>query len=263
MDGNRVKETPTARTLSRRELLALIGATAAAPLLGWAREQSTSQSRTSTPTQTPLQAAGAAAPSCVVRPQQTEGPYFVDEKLNRSDIRSDPSDGLVQPGVPLRLVFRISQIPGSSCSPLAGAVVDIWQCNALGVYSDFLDINGLFDTRGKKFLRGYQVTDARGKVEFITIYPGWYPGRTVHIHFKIRTDSASQHGHEFTSQLYFDESGTDQVHAQAPYASKGQHTLTNDRDRIFRDGGSQLMLQLTKDAQGYVGTFDIGLEMTG
>jgi len=263
MKRNLVKETSVARNLSRRELLGLIGATAAAPLLGWAREQSASEWRKSTPTQTPIQTAGAATPSCVVRPQQTEGPYFVDEKLNRSDIRSDPSDGLVQPGVPLRLVFRVSRISGSSCTPLSGAVVNIWQCNALGVYSDFLDLNGLFDTRGKKFLRGYQVTDARGEAEFITIYPGWYRGRTIHIHFKIRADSAPRRSHEFTSQLYFDESITDQVHAQAPYASKGRHMLQNDRDRIFRDGGNQLMLQLTKDAQGYVGTFDIGLKTTG
>lgn len=85
----------------------------------------------------------------------------------------------------------------------------------------------------------------------------------MHIHFKIRTDSASPRGHEFTSQLYFDDFITDQVHAQAPYAGKGQRTLKNDRDRVFRDGGNQLMLQLTKDARGYVGTFDIGLEMTG
>jgi protocatechuate 3,4-dioxygenase beta subunit len=203
-----------------------------------------------------------AMPSCVVRPPQTEGPYFVDEKLNRSDIRSDPSDGSVKQGVPLRLVFRVSRIADSSCTPISGAVVDVWQCDALGVYSDVQDINGLFDTRGKKFLRGYQVTDASGTAQFMTIYPGWYPGRTVHIHFKIRTDSASRRGYEFTSQLYFDDAITDQVHAQLPYVTKGQRTLKNGGDRIFRDGGNQLMLQLTKDAQGYLGTFDLGLRVT-
>jgi protocatechuate 3,4-dioxygenase beta subunit len=195
-----------------------------------------------------------------VRPQQTEGPYFVDEKLNRSDIRSDPSDGSVKQGVPLRLVFHVSQIDGSSCTPLTGAAVDIWHCDALGVYSDVTDPS--FSTVGKKFLRGYQVTDANGTVEFVTIYPGWYPGRTVHIHFKIRTDSASQRGYEFTSQLYFDDSLTDQIHTQPPYAAKGQRTQKNDRDGIFRGGGEQLKLQLTKEAQGYAGTFDIGLQIT-
>jgi protocatechuate 3,4-dioxygenase beta subunit len=105
------------------------------------------------------------------------------------------------------------------------------------------------------------VTDANGIVEFLTIYPGWYPGRTVHIHFKIRTPSASQQSYEFTSQLYFDDSLTDQIHAQPPYAAKGQRSVKNDRDGIFQGGGEQLMLQLTKDAKGYGGKFDIGLEI--
>jgi protocatechuate 3,4-dioxygenase beta subunit len=187
----------------------------------------------------------------------------VDEKLNRSDIRSDPSDGSVREGIPLRLALHVYRIDGGFCTPLPGAFVDIWQCDALGAYSDVLDRVGSFeDTQGKKFLRGYQVTDASGKVEFLTIYPGWYPGRTVHIHFKIRTDPATELGHEFTSQLYFDDSLTDQVHAQAPYAAKGRRTTTNSADGIFRRGGIQLMLKLAKDQQGYMGTFDIGLQMT-
>lgn len=256
-----MKKPPVARILSRREMLGLIGMTAAAPLLG-SCEQSPSRAQTSTSTQTPARALTATIPSCVVRPQQTEGPYFVDDKLNRSDIRSDPADGLVAQGSPLRLVLHVSRIAGGSCTPLSGAIVDVWQCDASGVYSDFEDFNGLFDTRGKKFLRGYQVTGTDGRVEFVTIYPGWYPGRTVHIHFKIRTDSASRRSHEFTSQLYFDDAITDQVHAQPPYSGKGQRTRRNDRDGIFRRGGDQLMLRLTKEERGYLGTFDIGLQIT-
>lgn len=262
MKRDLLKETPVARSLSRREMLGLIGATAAASLVGCVRARSGSAQPTGTPTQAPTGTATATIPSCVVRPQQTEGPYFVDEKLNRSDIRSDPADGSVKQGVPLRLVLHVSRIGDSACTPLPGAIVDIWHCDGLGAYSDFRDMNGLFDTRGKKFLRGYQVTDQRGSVEFMTIYPGWYEGRTVHIHFKIRTDSASRRGHEFTSQLYFDESITDQVHAQAPYATKGRRTTTNAKDGIFRRGGNQLMLQLSQDAQGYAGMFDIGLQTT-
>jgi protocatechuate 3,4-dioxygenase beta subunit len=106
------------------------------------------------------------------------------------------------------------------------------------------------------------VADPGGTARFTTVYPGWYPGRTVHIHFKIRTDPAARRGFEFTSQLYFDDAITDHVHAQPPYAGKGPRPLKNNRDYIFRGGGSQLMLPLTKDAQGYVGTFDIGLQMT-
>jgi protocatechuate 3,4-dioxygenase beta subunit len=250
-----VKGTPTGPSPRRRELLGLMGATAAASLVGdfgW---------RSASAAQAPTRMATAVMPSCVVRPQQTEGPYFVDERLKRSDIRSDPSDGSVKPGVPLRLELHVSRIDGSACTPLGGAVVDIWQCDALGVYSDVRDFNGLFDTRGKKFLRGHQVTDAGGIARFITLYPGWYPGRTVHIHFKIRTDPNARRGYEFTSQIYFDDAITDQVHAQAPYASKGRRSLKNDRDGIFRNGGDRLMLQLAKDAQGYLGTFDIGLQV--
>lgn len=250
------KEDP--RNFSRRKLLGLIAATTAASLVGCTGEQSASGEQISTR----AQGSNTPMPDCVVKPQQTEGPYFVDDRLNRSDIRSDPSDGKVAQGVALRMVLNVRQIAAESCTPLAGAVVDIWQCDALGVYSDFQDFNGLFDTRGKKFLRGYQVTDEKGKAQFLTIYPGWYPGRTVHIHFKIRTDMNSARAQEFTSQLYFDDSITDEIHAQAPYLSRGQRKGRNDRDGIFRRGGKELMLNLTKDGQGYLGTFDIGLQMT-
>jgi protocatechuate 3,4-dioxygenase beta subunit len=203
-----------------------------------------------------------AAPACVITSQHTEGPYFVDERLNRSDIRSDPSDGTLVDGVPLRLVLQVAQVTASACSPLVGAQVDLWQCDALGNYSDEHDMSGLFDTVGKKFLRGYQITDADGAVQFMTIYPGWYPGRTVHIHFKVRTAPDSQSGHGLTSQFYFDDALTDQVHAQPPYAAKGQRTLRNAQDGIFRNGGSQLILPLVQEAEGYAATFQLGLQMS-
>lgn len=109
----------------------------------------------------PSEAMAATSPACIVRPEQTEGPYFVDTKLNRSDIRVDPSDNSVRPGVPLRLEFHVSRIAGGACNPLPGAIVDVWHCDAAGVYSDVRD--GRFDARGKKFLRGYQQTDADGR----------------------------------------------------------------------------------------------------
>jgi protocatechuate 3,4-dioxygenase beta subunit len=208
----------------------------------------------------PAAAVAAAGPACIVRPEQTEGPYFIDEKLNRSDIRSEPSDNSIKLGVPLRVVFQVSRIDGRSCKPLNGAVVDIWHCDALGVYSDVRDAG--FDTRGKKFLRGYQVTNPNGIAEFLTIYPGWYQGRAVHIHFKIRANSSTRQSFEFTSQFYFDESITDQIHKQPPYDGKGHRTTTNEKDFIFRQGGKQLIPALTKDVEGYLAKFEIGLQMT-
>lgn len=222
------------------------GATAAAP------------ASTAATTQSAGTAAGTT-PACVVRPEQTLGPYFVDEKLNRSDVRSDPSDGTVKEGLPLQLTFHVSQVSSSGCAPLSGATVDIWHCDALGVYSDVSDPS--FSTVGKKFLRGYQTTDANGTAQFTTIYPGWYQGRTVHIHFRVRTDATSGKSYDFTSQLYFDDAISDKVHAQAPYASKGQRTLKNTGDGIFRNGGDQLLLTLAETNQGYAATFDIGLQM--
>jgi hypothetical protein len=72
----------------------------------------------------------AASLSCVATPEQTEGPYFVDERLHRSDIRVDPSDGSMQEGLPLTLEIRVSSISRGGCKPLVGASVDIWHCDA-------------------------------------------------------------------------------------------------------------------------------------
>jgi protocatechuate 3,4-dioxygenase beta subunit len=204
----------------------------------------------------PAQAGGAqgATPSCVVRPQQTQGPYWVDEMLNRSDIRSDPSDGTVKEGVPVRLVFRVSQVAGGSCTPIVGAQVDIWQCDALGVYSDAQDPG--FNTSGKKFLRGYQLTDARGEAQFVTIYPGWYQGRAVHIHVKVHIGGSVVH----TGQLFFPDALTATVYESEPYSGRGAPDTTDASDSIFRNGGSKGMLSLTKQPSGgYVGAILMGV----
>jgi protocatechuate 3,4-dioxygenase beta subunit len=194
----------------------------------------------------------------VVRPEQTEGPYFVDERLNRSDIRSDPTDGRVRPGTPLALILSISRLGVGDCQPMPGAQVDIWHCDALGVYSDVKDPG--FNTIGQKFFRGYQITDARGEVKFLTIYPGWYEGRTVHIHVKVRTAAQAGRSFEFTSQMYFDDGLSNRVYADAPYATKGKRSARNQDDRIFRHGGDQLMLAPTPVTDGYAATFAIGLQ---
>jgi len=248
-------DAPIGRVLARREVLALIGTTAGAAVLAtWAPLRTTRRS--------PLSVADAIAADCVVRPELTEGPYFVDERLNRSDIRSDPTTGEVRPGTMLALNFVVTRLDGSTCTPLEGALVDVWHCDAAGTYSDVQDSG--FDTRGQQFLRGYQVTAADGTASFITIYPGWYQGRTVHIHFKIRTDPDSTTGLEFTSQLFFDDALTDVVFAQQPYAAEGERTVRNDGDGIYQQGGSQLVLSVADDgAGGYVATFTVAVDASG
>lgn len=240
-----------AKIISRREVLALSRATITALFVVGCTSKKSSLAQTSTNKTT--------SPNCIVSPEQTEGPYFVDEKLNRSDIRLDPTDGKSVDGVPLQLTLRVSGVGNDSCMPISGAIVDIWHCDALGVYSDVTDRS--FDTVGKKFLRGYQVTDNNGTVKFTTIYPGWYQGRTVHIHFKVRTAANSEPSYEFTSQLYFDDAVSDRVYTQLPYASKGERDQTNEQDGIFRRGGENLLLSVTENQQGYATTFNVGLQM--
>jgi protocatechuate 3,4-dioxygenase beta subunit len=194
----------------------------------------------------------------VVRPAQTEGPYFVDERLHRSDLRTDPTDGSVRLGIPLELTLVISRLAGTACAPLAGAQVDVWHCDHLGVYSDVKDPS--FNTTGKQFLRGYQLTDAQGQARFTTIYPGWYEGRTVHIHFKVRSPSGPRPGDEFTSQLYFDDGLTDRVSQQPPYAGRKPRTTRNSTDGIYRNGGSQLRLARAPQGAQYKGNFQVALK---
>jgi protocatechuate 3,4-dioxygenase beta subunit len=157
------------------------------------------------------------------------------------------------------LTLAISRLGVGDCQPLPGAQVDIWHCDALGVYSDVKDPG--FNTIGQKFFRGYQITDAHGEVKFLTIYPGWYEGRTVHIHVKVRTAAQAGRSFEFTSQMYFDDGLSNRVYADAPYATKGKRSARNQDDRIFRHGGDQLMLAPTPVTDGYAATFAIGLQV--
>ncbi|WP_425147256.1 intradiol ring-cleavage dioxygenase [Deinococcus sp.] len=228
--------------LSRRRALTLLGSAGA--LLGAGGLLTSRAGAAST--------ASTALPSCVVRPAQTEGPYFVDEKLNRRDVRSDPASGKIEAGVPLTLGFLVTQVGAGGCKPLPGVQVDIWHTNALGHYSDI----GGEGTKGQKFLRGYQMTDAQGVATFQTIYPGWYNGRTVHIHFKLRRGNST-----FTSQLFFDEALSDKVYTQAPYNTRGARTTRNAQDNIYGNGGHQLMLDAKPSGQGYAAVFDVGMNL--
>lgn len=240
-------DLPRGRVLTRRQALALLAAGGASALGGgWAH-------------------AGAAdsradlKPSCIVKPEQTEGPYFMEVRLNRSDIRTDPLDGQRREGAPLVLALRIASATSGLCAPVAGAVVDIWNCDAAGAYSDVRD--GRFDTTGKRFLRGYQVTDAEGRVRFTTIYPGWYPGRAVHVHVKVRVKGDTR-SHEFVSQLYFDDAFTDRVHARPPYSARPERRVRNTEDGLYRRGGKELTLAVAEGPGGVLtASFDLGMKL--
>jgi protocatechuate 3,4-dioxygenase beta subunit len=206
-------------------------------------------------------------------PQQTEGPYFVGGTPNRSDIRSDPFDGSLQQGIPLHLVIHVYKIndkgnnsstPTVSCMSFNRAQVDIWHANPQGLYSGISQIG----TEGKAYLRGYQTTDNNGTVKFDTIYPGWYQGRAIHIHVMVRAfDGGSNETFHWTSQMYLNNSINEKVHTQIPYSKHGLPPMTNEQDGIYAgpstdklvqsNAGQHLMLNLTKDKQGYTGTFNI------
>ena len=191
-------------------------------------------------------------PSCIVRPQQIEGPFPSKMMLNRSDVRSEPGGTDPKPGLALQLVIRVGQMAGGACKVYQGVAVDYWQCDAGGIYSSYASQG----TAGKAYLRGYQMTDTSGTAEFKSIFPGSYPGRAVHVHFGIRTNPAGS-GRHFISQLYFPEEILAEVFAKAPYsAHKPQR---NSSDSYYNDGGSKLIPKMTKNADGWLAEFDIGL----
>lgn len=191
--------------------------------------------------------------SCTLTAEQTEGPYYFDVDKIRTDIRED------REGTPLRLVVRVRN--AEACEPLRNAVVDIWHCDAGGIYSGFEEQSieaGAAPSAGADagpgtFLRGAQVTDRDGIAEITTIYPGYYPGRTPHIHAKVHLDSATV----LTTQFYFDDSVSDAVFGSGdPYLPADQRQARNDSDGIFDE---RLILTLSEEEDGYLGTisFDV------
>ncbi|HKP90594.1 MAG TPA: intradiol ring-cleavage dioxygenase [Thermoleophilaceae bacterium] len=230
--------------LSRRELVAAAGAAGAAFLVGCGGGDRGDISTARAPS-TGRAAGESHAATCVLTPEKTEGPYFVDERLDRSDVREG------QRGVRLALAMHVFDA-SADCAPVKGALVDIWHANADGEYSD------VGATDGQTWLRGYQTTDANGRARFTTIWPGWYPGRVVHIHFKVRVRGAETR--EFTSQLFFTDAMNGKVFKQAPYSSRGNPDVTDSADSIYNPGGSALTLRPRRDgAGGYRADFRVGL----
>ena len=201
------------------------------------------------------------APACLLAPVLTAGPYWRDDPLRRGDLRSDsrPSSAAEPlPGVLLDLALRVSTTSEEQCRPLRGAQVDIWQCDAQGVYSGVPELG----TTGRDFLRGFQVSDEAGWVQFLTLFPGWYPGRTVHIHAKVRTfDPFGVVVTEVNTQLFFDDALTDAVFESAAYAGRGPRDTRNATDPVL-GGQAARLVPLTGDVEsGLRGVMDLGVRI--
>ena len=180
--------------------------------------------------------------TCVLTPELTEGPYYIDgEKLRRNITEG-------KTGAPLTL--RLAVVNASTCRPIKGATVDIWHADASGVYSGFGAGSG-----NRTFLRGIQKTDATGAATFRTIYPGWYPGRAVHIHVKVHVAGNVVH----TGQLFFNDTVTDAVYRRSPYSRRPNRTSRNAADSIYVNGGSKSVVRIRKQGTGYAGAVTMGV----
>jgi protocatechuate 3,4-dioxygenase beta subunit len=223
--------------ISRRASLVKLGGLVVATAAGW--KVADSESASAGPS-----AVSSGAVSCVLAPEQTQGPYYVPG----DKVRRNVTEG--KPGVPLALELTVVDV--ATCRAIKGAAVDIWHCDAGGVYSE-TSVQG---TENRTYLRGIQRTDAEGIATFRTIYPGWYSGRTVHIHVKVALGGNVVH----TGQLYFADKLTDAVYKRPPYDKRPGRTTRNAADSIFRNGGSRSLLALTRSGKGYVGRITMGVQ---
>lgn len=249
-------DDPVGTIFSRRDALTLVAKAglglSAASLFGVSRAQESAN-------------APAQRVNLVASPALTEGPFFVDEKLNRSDLLEGTTRQSVVKGLPLELELVVLKLSGDKTEPLDGCQVDIWHCDASGVYSDENHPMNHENTAGQKWLRGYQSSNKDGKVVFKTIFPGWYPGRTTHIHFKVRKMATNRSVNaEFTSQLFFRDADIRGVYKNPPYPSQDVPDGTNLRDNIFAEkqvdgtvAGDHLTLELAKSGAGLKGRFVI------
>jgi protocatechuate 3,4-dioxygenase beta subunit len=204
--------------------------------------------------------------TCTLSPATTQGPYYFDADKIRSDVRED------REGKQLRLAFKVQD--SETCKPLPNSVVEIWHCDANGIYSGAEAASGaggqggggqggggqppgggqpgggsqdLVPTDDKRYLRGAQVTNTDGIVQFTTIWPGWYAGRTTHVHVMVHVSNQRV----LTTQVMFDEKLNSAVYAEQPYAAHTGRTTFNDGDGIFKES---MLLTVKQDGAGYLGT---------
>ena len=202
----------------------------------------------------------ANATTCTLTPETIAGPTWFDAHAIRTDIRED------RPGTPLDLAFKVEK--SGACTPVPNAVVDLWQCDAGGIYSGFAgakpgqggstagrDEYGDPQSRAtspQRFLRGTQVSGSDGLVRFSTIYPGWYPTRTAHLHIKVHLDTKTV----LTGQLFFDDAVNDAVYATSPYDQHPNRDTRNARDPFYKRAAQ---MQLEQDGARFLGAIVLGI----
>ena len=254
------------RRFTRRQALSAIGTVGLGAFLAACAGNTTSSTVAGSSTTSTAGTTATAGPSttgattattavtaidCVLAPEMTEGPYYLDLDLVRSDITED------RLGAPLALTIVVASVDG--CSPIQDAAVDLWHCDAEGIYSGFVaaSTGQGAGTDDSIFLRRTQLTDANGQVTFQTLYPGWYQGRTVHMHMKVHAGGNQIH----TTQLFFDDAFTDQVYAASePYASRNSRNVLNSDDGIYGGGGQATTLDVTAAGEGYAATLVVGVQ---
>ena len=245
------------KELSRRQAIGILAVAGAGAILGCGGGTKTTASTTTSTTTT-------ANSSCTVTPEGEEGPYFVDDSaagFARSDIRSDLDGSNTQSGIPLTLSVSVYDSE-NGCVAMPNVQVDIWHCNASGVYS----AEDVEDTSGETWLRGYQLTDSNGLATFVTIVPGWYAGRTTHIHLRVRSsyDSTTTGGTN-TTQLVFPQDVIDSISTTiSPYSGEGTNHTTNASDHVYTgEVSGATLLTLTGDtSHGFTATCKLNLPIT-
>lgn len=245
------------KEISRRRALEILAVAGAGAMLGCGGGTKTTTT-TSTTTTT-----GSSA-SCTVTPEGEEGPYFVDDSaagFNRSNILSNLDGSNTQSGIPLTLSIYVYDSE-KSCAAMAGVQVDIWHCNASGIYS----AEDVERTVGETWLRGYQLTDANGLATFVTIFPGWYQGRTTHIHLRLRStyDSTST-GETNTTQLFFPQDTVNTVNTTiTPYSAEGANPTTNATDHVYSGEveGANVLTLSGDTTNGFTSTIKLNLPIT-
>jgi len=269
--------TPAALTcipmsLNRRSALLVIGGTLSVTLgaCGGSSDDSANGSSGSSGSSSSSSSGSSSSlssgSSCTATPEGEIGPYFADDSdsgFNRSNILANLDGTETQTGVPLTLNVTIIDTE-NSCAALEGAQVDIWHCNASGVYSDIASEN----TSTQTWLRGYQLSDANGLVSFTTIIPGWYSGRTTHIHLRVRSnysEASSTSDGTNTTQVFFPQSLIDTLaNSVSPYSSEGTNPTTNVADRVYTDQthGEMLLTLTGTTSGGYTADITIGVPIT-